>query len=192
MITSNAIQNNSLVFTRLIGQSECENVRAGLLQIAAFNPLSIRAQIQGAIMAADVLNMRLRIFVNPSINQTMAGPEYHEIERLDFGLCRSKDHDFMTCSKTEKSFNEVMANVDIVISPQDQTEISPLDVAAGIRSIWLQTGGRGGILDGRGPTQDKKIISQYIVDKNKIWADFNLDVAALSGITLPLTTTSNK
>lgn len=145
----NVVTCNDWTFTRLVGQSEVENVRALLLQVTAFSTQCVRAQVAGIINACNILDHRARIYINAD---RLGAEKVQEIIQKE--LTHSKEHDLIELPSTEKAFTTTIGRADIVI----QAGLAPItadEICKSIIQLWTNTGKRGGILNGRGATEEQ-------------------------------------
>lgn len=145
----NVVTCKGWTFTRLVGQSEIENVRALLLQVTAFSTQCLNAQIAGIINACNILDHRARIYINAG----RLGKEH--VERLiQTELTHSKEHDLIELPNTEKAFASTISKTDIVIQAGSEP-ISADEICKSLIQLWTNTGKRGGILNGKGATEEE-------------------------------------
>lgn len=142
---------------RLVGQSERENVRAGLLQVAALNPLHIEEQLNGAFAAAEKLKLRLRIFINTE----KIGQE--KMQHILWQVWKNRvEHDLMEIKTIDEP--ATLSKVDLVLKPLPEAATDSSVISRSIMQLWNSTGGRGGILSARGAFYSTKEIKNQFSD----------------------------
>lgn len=130
----NYISSNSIKFIRKIGISDIQRVRAALMQVAIFSEKNLFEQIEGAILACDKMNMRLRMHLNAKrLKQTRAW------DTITFNILnphRSKDYDIIEYYDiTKDMFSKEMNNVDTIIIPSS-INFDRYEIKNGITELW--------------------------------------------------------
>lgn len=156
--------------TRKIGQGERENVRAGLFQVLLVDAPELQTQLLSSRIIANRLGHRLRVFLNHA-----RAVRLRQQAELQMSWMHAVNDDLMLQDDlTFEEFIAIYRKVDIVIETfGDKLDKNLLE--DGLVTLWKNTGGRGGLLGGRGAwisEEEQNRLFPDVINRRMLWNKF--------------------
>jgi hypothetical protein len=165
--------HNGWKVTRQVGIGDRENVRAGLMQVAAFSHAHLEVQVNAALDAALREQRTLRIYTNGTLlKQTNADLEF-KLSRVT--MKRARDHDLMLMGNLPTDFRYSIERVDMLIEPL-QENVSGEDLLFVLRKMWQEHGRSKLHLPGiarKSYDEARQLFPELAIDLNRAWTQFS-------------------
>lgn len=157
--------------TRKISQGERENVRAGLFQVLLIDAPELQTQLLSSRIIANRFGHRLRVFLNHA-RVIRLGQQ----AELQLSWMHAVNDDLMLQDDlTFNEFSAILRKVDIIVELVDDSP-KRRQLEAGLSFLWKNTGGRGGMLGGRGAWISEEEQAQMFpnseIDEKALWHRF--------------------
>jgi hypothetical protein len=144
---------------RQVGIGDVGHVRGSLLSVAIIFPESLQQQLQGAILAAEALKMRVRV-------QAVV-PDAGVGEELNTLMTRYQAGDHQLLTYVGQVPVQQLLTCEIVLEPDVEENITAEAVRDGIIDTWNYYGGR--FANGNfGRLSVEELTERYITNANSI------------------------